>query len=82
METNQESPFEHFENSKVLVASLSAADRVAFYKKTYAHVAGGVLVFILFEYLLLQSSALIEFMFSMMQGWRWLIMLGGFMLVT
>lgn len=82
METNQESPFEHFENSKVLVASLSAADRVAFYKKTYAHVAGGVLVFIFFEYLLLQSSALIEFMFSMMQGWRWLIMLGGFMLVT
>lgn len=81
MENNQESPFENFE-SKVMVASLSAADRVSFYKKTYAHVAGGVLVFIVFEYLLLQSSTIIEFMFSMLQGWRWLIMLGGFMLVT
>ena len=41
--------------NKLMVSELSEVDKVAFYKKTYSHVAGGVLVFILFEYLLLQS---------------------------
>lgn len=68
--------------NKLLLSDLSAVDRVAFYKKTYAHVAGGVLVFILFEYLLLQSDAIINFALSMTQGWRWLLMLGGFMFIT
>ncbi|MBD0830952.1 Bax inhibitor-1/YccA family protein [Aestuariibaculum sediminum] len=68
--------------NKVMVADLTEADKVAFYKKTYSHVAGGVLVFVLFEYLLLQSDAIVEFMLSMAQGWRWLLMLGGFMVVT
>lgn len=68
--------------NKLLVNELSDVDKVAFYKKTYSHVAGGVLVFILFEYLLLQSETIVEFMLSMLQGYRWLIMLGGFMFVT
>ncbi|MCR8666927.1 Bax inhibitor-1 family protein [Aestuariibaculum sp. M13] len=68
--------------NKLMVADLSEADKVAFYKKTYSHVAGGVLAFVLFEYLLLQSDTVIEFMLSMTEGWSWLIMLGGFMLVT
>lgn len=67
---------------KVMIGSLSDVERVAFYKKTYSHVAGGVLVFILFEYLLMQSDTIIEFMFSMTEGYKWLIMLGGFMLAT
>lgn len=67
---------------KVLLNDLSDIERVAFYKKTYAHVAGGVLIFIMFEYLLLQSDAIVDFMLSMTQGYKWLIMLGGFMLVT
>jgi hypothetical protein len=66
----------------VPVASLSDEAKVAFYKKTYSHVAGGVLAFFIAEYLLLQSTALVEFMLSMTQGWRWLIMLGGFMFMT
>jgi len=66
----------------VPVAALSDEAKVAFYKKTYSHVAGGVLAFFIAEYLLLQSSALVEFMLSMTQGWRWLIMLGGFMFMT
>ncbi|UPS92280.1 MULTISPECIES: Bax inhibitor-1 family protein [unclassified Bizionia] len=65
-----------------VLAQVSDIDRVAFYKKTYAHVAGGVLVFILFEYLLLQSETIVEFMLSMLDGYKWLIMLGGFMFVT
>ena len=76
-----ESPFENFEG-KVLINSLTSEERVAFYKKTYAHVAGGVLVFIIFEWLLLQSDTIVDFALSMTQGMRWLIMLGGFMLVT
>ena len=73
---------ENMFQDKMLVSQLDQADRVAFYKKTYSHVAGGVLVFIIFEYLLLQSDAIVEFALSMTQGFRWLLMLGGFMLVT
>ncbi len=65
-----------------LLAHVADSERVAFYKKTYAHVAGGVLVFILFEYLLLQSDAIVEFTLSMTEGYKWLIMLGGFMFIT
>lgn len=68
--------------TKVFLNSVSQAERVEFYKKTYAHVAGGVLVFILFEYLLLQSATVVEFMFSMTEGYKWLLLLGGFMLIT
>ncbi|MGY0426948.1 MAG: Bax inhibitor-1/YccA family protein [Polaribacter sp.] len=70
-----------FEN-KVLLAHATNQTRVDFYKKTYAYVGGGILAFIIFEYFLLQSTAIVEFMMSMTQGWRWLIMLGGFMFVT
>ncbi|MFI1772965.1 Bax inhibitor-1/YccA family protein [Thalassobellus citreus] len=74
---------EQFQNNdKLLLSQVSDVDRVAFYKKTYSHVAGGVLVFILFEYLLLQSETIVNFMLSMTEGYRWLIMLGGFMFVT
>lgn len=68
--------------NKIILAQATDAERVAFYKKTYSHVAGGVLVFILFEYLLLQSTAIVDFALSMLQGWRWLFLLGGFMLIT
>ncbi|MBC3845489.1 US12 family protein [Winogradskyella echinorum] len=67
---------------KVMVGSLSDVERAAFYRKTYSHVAGGVLVFILFEYLLLQSDTIVEFMLSMTEGYKWLLMLGGFMFAT
>ena len=65
-----------------LLAQATDAERVDFYKKTYGHVAGGVLVFIIFEYLLLQSETIVSFMLSMTEGYRWLIMLGGFMFIT
>lgn len=81
MENPTESPFNHFEN-KVLLNSVSDIERVAFYKKTYAHVAGGVLVFILFEYLLLQSETIVSFMLSMVDGYKWLLLLGGFMFIA
>ncbi|CAL2089893.1 Bax inhibitor-1 family protein [Tenacibaculum sp. 190524A02b] len=69
-------------HSRVLVSQVSEVERVAFYKKTYAHVAGGVFLFVLFEYLFLQSATIVEFALSMTQGYKWLLLLGGFMLVT
>ena len=68
--------------NKLMVSQLSEVDKVTFYKKTYSHVAAGVLVFVLFEYLLLQSETIVNFTLSMTQGYRWLIMLGGFMFIT
>ena len=68
--------------NKVLIANGTDAERVEFYKKTYAHVAGGVLLFIIFEYFLLQSETIVSFTLSMTDGYKWLIMLGGFMLIT
>ncbi|TYB70676.1 permease [Bizionia saleffrena] len=68
--------------SKIMVGALAQDERVAFYKKTYAHVAGGVAVFVLFEYLLLQSETIVAFAMSLTEGFKWLIMLGGFMFIT
>ncbi|MFT5242153.1 MAG: FtsH-binding integral membrane protein [Glaciecola sp.] len=81
MENSNQSQLENSAD-KILISRLAVTDRTAFYKKTYAHVAGGVLVFILFEWMLLQSETIVNFAMSMTQGWRWLIMLGGFMFVT
>ncbi len=75
-------PENNIPEQKLLLKELTDVDRVAFYKKTYAHVAGGVLVFILFEYLLLQSETIVNFALSMTDGFKWLIMLGGFMFIT
>jgi len=81
MENLSESPFNNFE-SKALLNTATDVERVAFYKKTYAHVAVAVLVFVIFEYLLLQSETIVTFALSMTQGMKWLLMLGGFMFIT
>ncbi|MBM1106881.1 US12 family protein [Aurantibacter crassamenti] len=65
-----------------VVSQLSDQVRVAFYKKTYAHLAGSVLLFILVETLFFQIDVIVDFALSMTQGYSWLIMLGGFMLIT
>lgn len=69
-------------NDRLLVSNLSQTEQVAFYKKTYSHVAGGVLLFIIFEFLLLQSETIVKFALSMTEGVKWLLMLGGFMFIT
>ncbi len=64
------------------VSSLTDEKRVAFYKKTYTHLAMAVLLFIIVEWVFFQIEPIVSFAFSMTQGWRWLVMLGGFMLAT
>jgi FtsH-binding integral membrane protein len=61
---------------------VSDMERVEFYKKTYTHVALGVLVFILVEALFLNIPMITNFALSLTQGRMWFLMLGGFMLVT
>jgi FtsH-binding integral membrane protein len=64
------------------IAETTDEQKVAFYKKTYAHVAYGVLAFILIEYLFLSTPAIVKLALSLTGGKMWLLMLGGFMLVT
>lgn len=57
-------------------------ERVEFYKKTYSHVALGVLVFIIIEALFLKIPLITDFALSLTQGRMWFFMLGGFMFIT
>ncbi|WP_378185491.1 Bax inhibitor-1 family protein [Aquimarina sp. W85] len=66
----------------ITVNALTEDRRVAFYKKTYSHLAMAVLLFIIVESAFLQIPVIVEFALSLTQGWSWLILLGGFMLVT
>lgn len=64
------------------VSALAEDARVAFYKKTYTYLAFAVLLFIVVEYLFLQVDFIVNIGLQMIQGWTWLLVLGGFMLVT
>lgn len=68
----------------VAVAHESEAVKAQFYKKTYANLAIGVLAFIVFETVLLNTPIVVEGMFKIMGMGRfsWLIVLGAFMGVT
>ncbi|NAS30010.1 permease [Flavobacteriaceae bacterium R38] len=65
-----------------VIAQLDDQSRVSFYKKTYTHLAGAVLLFILVETLFFQMPAIVNFAISLTGGYSWLLLLGGFMLVT
>ena len=69
-------------NNKVLLTEGTDVERVEFYKKTYAHVAGGFLAFLLLEVIFLNTPAIVNLGLSMLSGWSWLIVLGLFMLAT
>ena len=66
----------------MFVGSLDSVERAEFIKRTYQHVALAVLVFILLEVLFLNTPFIANFAMSLTQGWTWLLMLGGFSLVT
>ena len=65
-----------------LVAHAETHEKAEFYRKTYAHVAGAFLVFLVLEYLFLSTPAIVKIGLSMASGMTWLIVLGLFMLVT
>ena len=67
---------------QLFIADLALDEKVAFYKKTYTHLAYAVLLFVLVETLFFQIPVVLKFALSLTQGWLWLLMLGGFMFVT
>lgn len=64
-----------------LVVNATDVEKAAFYRKTYTHVALAVLVFIILETFLLRIDPLVNALLAL-QGYSWLILLGGFMGVT
>lgn len=68
--------------SQLFIQDLTTAERVAFYRKTYTHLALAVLLFVGVEMIFFQLEPLVNFAVSLTQGWTWLLMLGGFMFVT
>lgn len=63
------------------VGARSADVRVAFLRRVYAHLGGAVLAFVLLEYLLF-STGLAEAIFVFVFGTSWLLILGGFVLIS
>jgi len=74
--------FKEYQPQITPVSALSDERRVAFYRKTYTHVAYAVLLFIAVEALFFQVPAIVKLALSLTIGWRWLIMLGAFALAT
>jgi hypothetical protein len=71
-----------YDNKFESLIQVTDIERAAFYRKTYAHVALATLLFIIVESVLLSITPLVEFMLSMLQGWKWFVVLGLFMFAT
>jgi FtsH-binding integral membrane protein len=66
-------------------AQAPAEARAAFIRRTYAHVAGAILAFIAIQAVLLNLPGIDQFMASIighLGGLMWLVVLGGFMVVS
>lgn len=65
-----------------LLSAASTQERAAFFKRTYLHLAVGVVAFVLLETLFLRIEPLVNLMLSLTQGYLWLVLLAGFMGIT
>jgi len=62
------------------VADALPEERALFIRRTYGHLAGAIAVFVVLEYILIQSPlapAMVNFIFG--SNYAWLMILGGFM---
>lgn len=71
-----------YENPFVTVADAASADRAQFIRRTYMHLAGAILAFVVLETLLLRMPGIESLVQRMVGGMGWLVVLGGFMLVS
>ncbi|MGB5983214.1 MAG: Bax inhibitor-1 family protein [Nonlabens sp.] len=71
-----------YDNQFESLIQVNDVERAAFYRKTYAHVALATLLFIIVEAVFLSIPSLVNFMMSMLDGWKWFIVLGLFMFAT
>ncbi|MEK6247258.1 MAG: Bax inhibitor-1 family protein, partial [Planctomycetales bacterium] len=77
-----DNPYTSPENTIAARASTDA--RASFIAKTYAHLAGAIIAFVAIEYVLLNHTSLPTMMMQFIGNsqWAWLIILGGFMVVS
>jgi FtsH-binding integral membrane protein len=68
--------------STLLLANATSSVRAEFYRKTYMHLALAFLLFVGVEAIFLNTPFIVEIGLSMTQGWIWMGVLVGFMLVT
>jgi len=69
-------------NDRMTIPSSMPAERVAFIRRTYAHLAGALAAFVLLEFLLFRTAlpyAMAEF--AMSGQYNWLLVLGGFIVI-
>lgn len=64
------------------VSADSAEDRAQFIQKTYAHLALAIFLFIIIEAVFLNTAWIVNLGLSLIGGWSWLLMLGGFAVAT
>jgi FtsH-binding integral membrane protein len=78
MNTAYEQTFDNYS-----VADVSPEERASFIRKTYLHLAGAILAFIVIEAFLMTSGAAYVLTKTMLSTqWSWLIVLGAFMGVS
>lgn len=65
-----------------LLAQASSDVKAEFYRKTYMHLALAFLLFIGIEAIFLNVPAIVQVGLAMTEGWTWMAVLVGFMLVT
>ncbi len=69
-------------NPFVTVAESASADRAQFIRRTYMHLAGAILAFVVLETLLLRMPGIESLVERMVGGMGWLVVMGAFMLVS
>jgi uncharacterized protein len=79
MSFGQEYPLEYGQSA----SQAMAAERAAFIRRTYSHLAGAILAFIAIETILLNIPGITQSVFGLLMASRysWLFVMGGFMLV-
>ena len=68
-----------------VVAAASETERTAFIRRTYTHLAAAIIGFVCLEGLILTAyppEQLLATLGPLISGWGWLLVLGGFMLVS
>ena len=75
--------FSHSRSIPNAVATVGVDERVAFIRRTYAHLAAAIGVFVLSCFILVKSDIALPLTeFAVAGQWNWLMFLGAFMLVS
>lgn len=82
---NFDNPYAVTSNNRDAAAFAEVSERSAFIQRTYMHLGGAVIGFVVLEAILLSifpPQTILETLGPMLRGWGWLVILGGFMAVS